>query len=125
MKDQFNSDTPNGIYIVNLDDSEGSGTHWSLLIKKGNNYIYFDSFGCAPPQDILDSMKINPDKLLFNDQQIQDIKSQNCGYYSILFAYYYSREKTANKTIRAFLSNFTEDEKENDKVLKRIFDKLL
>ena len=126
MKDQFSINSPNGIYIVNLDDSDGPGTHWTLLIKmKNNKYLYFDSFGAPPPQTILDTLKIDPNKLQYNDQQIQDIKSQSCGYFAMLFAYYYSREKTPNKTIIAFLSNFTTDEKQNDKVLRKIFDKLL
>ena len=114
------------VYIVNLDDSEGVGTHWISMIKmKNNKYLYFDSFGAPPPQTILDTLKIDPNKLQYNDQQIQDIKSQTCGYFAILFAYYYSREKTPNKTIIAFLTNFTTDEKQNDKVLRKIFDKLL
>ena len=126
MKDQFSITSPNGIYIVNLNDSNQSGSHWTLLIKmKNNKYLYFDSFGAPPPQTILDTLKIDPNKLQYNDQQIQDIKSQSCGYFAMLFAYYYSREKTPNKTIIAFLSNFTTDEKQNDKVLRKIFDKLL
>ena len=126
MKDQFSITSPNGIYIVNLNDSNQSGSHWTLLIKmKNNKYLYFDSFGAPPPQTILDTLKIDPNKLQYNDQQIQDIKSQTCGYFAILFAYYYSREKTPNKTIIAFLTNFTTDEKQNDKVLRKIFDKLL
>jgi hypothetical protein len=126
MKDQFSPDTPNGIYVVNLDDSDGPGTHWTLLIKmKGNKYLYCDSFGAPPPQTLLDSLRIDPAKLLFNDQQIQTITAKNCGYYCILFAYYYTKLKTPTKTIKAFLSNFTTDEKENDKVLREIFDKLL
>ena len=126
MKDQFTPDTENGIYVVNLDDSEGPGTHWTLLIKmKGNKYLYFDSFGVVPPQTLLDSLRIDPAKLLFNNQQIQTLTAKNCGYYVILFAYYYTHLKTPTTTIQAFLANFTTDEKENDKVLRKIFNYLL
>ena len=126
MKDQFTLDTPDGIYVVNLDDSDGPGSHWVSMIKmKGNKYLYFDSFGVVPPQTLLDSLEIDPHKLLFNDQQIQTITAKNCGYYCILFAYYYTKLKSPSKTIKAFLSNFTTDEKENDKVLREIFKKLL
>ena len=31
--------------IVNLDNDDGDGTHWTAYIKKGKNIIYFDSYG--------------------------------------------------------------------------------
>lgn len=34
--------------IINLDDVEGSGTHWVAYKKQGNTSNYFDSFGNLP-----------------------------------------------------------------------------
>ena len=31
--------------IVNLDNFEGSGTHWVAYAKRGDRVAYFDSFG--------------------------------------------------------------------------------
>ena len=35
--------------MVNLDDSQGPGTHWVAYRKKGNHVTYFDSFGNLQP----------------------------------------------------------------------------
>ena len=35
--------------IVNLDNSDGSGTHWVCYKKLNTNVYYFDSFGNLPP----------------------------------------------------------------------------
>jgi hypothetical protein len=126
MKDQFNKSSSNGVYIMNLNNSNQSGSHWTVLIRMTkNNYYYMDSFGVVPPQTTLDDLKINPDKLYYNDQQIQHTKASNCGYYCIYFAYCWVNNKKPVDAVKAFLSNFTEDEKENDKTLKTIFEKLL
>ena len=34
-----------GFYIVNLDDSNGAGTHWTALYYDGKINIYMDGFG--------------------------------------------------------------------------------
>ena len=39
--------------IVNLDTSDGEGTHWVAYRKRGNTVIYFDSYGdLAPPHEL-------------------------------------------------------------------------
>ena len=43
-----------GMYIINLDDSTGPGTHWGAVISDmSDRAIYFDSFGLSPPQEIV------------------------------------------------------------------------
>lgn len=126
MKDQFHMGLPNGLYILNLNNSDQGGSHWCSLIKmKGNKYLYCDSFGMPPPETILNSLNISPNKLMFNDQQIQHLNATNCGYYAIMFLCYYNFFKTPAKTIRMYLRHFTTDEAENDKVLGNIFKELL
>ena len=40
--------------IVNLDDNDGPGTHWVAYRKRGDNVVYFDSFGdLQPPIDLM------------------------------------------------------------------------
>ena len=34
----------NGTYIINLDHSENTGTHWVVIFVKKDEVIYFDSF---------------------------------------------------------------------------------
>ena len=34
-----------GVYVINLDEYENTGTHWVSLFVKTNEAIYFDIFG--------------------------------------------------------------------------------
>ena len=34
-----------GVYIINLDKYENTGTHWIVLFVKPKYTVYFDSFG--------------------------------------------------------------------------------
>jgi hypothetical protein len=82
-KDKIPKKLPKGNYalVINLDDSEGSGTHWVALIQKNSkNLFYYDSFGVDhPPQQIIDLE--NRRGIVANNSQHQDIESILCGYY--------------------------------------------
>ena len=39
--------------ILNLDDSTGSGTHWTAWYKDNSKKIYFDSYGLDPPLELI------------------------------------------------------------------------
>jgi hypothetical protein len=67
--------------IINLDSAMNSGSHWVALMKRGPVYIYFDSFGIPPPQEIINSCP----KLYYNDVHIQDLDYGYCGQYCIAF----------------------------------------
>ena len=44
---------PGQCFIINLDNTEGPGTH-SVAIKISKDHInYFDSFGMQPPQELV------------------------------------------------------------------------
>jgi hypothetical protein len=45
-------------YIINLDDSNGGGTHWTVSHYHPLNSCYFDSFGFVPPLEV--EQKIKP-----------------------------------------------------------------
>ena len=69
-----------GFYIINLDDSYSSGTHWVAMLNKDNIY-YFDSFGLPPPREVTDLKK----ECIFNTSQYQAKNSVLCGYYCLYF----------------------------------------
>ena len=73
--------------IVNLDDSEGHGTHWVAFVDDPRlPFIdYFDSFGQPPPQELITFFAKLGKPFLYNSSQLQEIKSDYCGYY---VAYY-------------------------------------
>ena len=51
--------------IINLHPTKG--THWVLFF----NNFYFDSYGCPPPQNILNCIKSNFKKCIYSTYQIQ------------------------------------------------------
>ena len=73
-----------GAYVINLDHSENTGTHWVVIFMKSNEVIYFDSFGLEHiPKEIMNTIgNINIKSNIF---RIQDNNSIMCGYFCILF----------------------------------------
>ena len=83
MKNEMNFERQNGNYIINLDDSGNDGTHWTALIVKNNISFYYDSYGCPPPEQIIEFCKRGKTHLYYNTRVIQDIESELCGFYCI------------------------------------------
>lgn len=78
----------NQAYIINLDDSGSSGTHWVGLLKsknknEGGATLYYDSYGVEyPPQSVID---LGIKNLLANDSTHQYLGDNSilCGYYCL------------------------------------------
>ena len=72
-------------FIINLDDSGGTGTHWVAVYGKH----YFDSFGVPPSTRIMNCMRsvfnLKRGQIKYLSHQIQDYDSNRCGYYCIHF----------------------------------------
>ena len=74
-----------GYYIVNLNNSTQSGSHWVVIHVKLTLIEYFDSFGLNAPMELVylsDRMGLN---YLYNSTQYQDLKSVLCGYWCLYF----------------------------------------
>ena len=78
-----------GAYVINLDESENTGTHWIALFVKPKYTVYFDSFGIEHiPKEInkfirskeLGSAVGNSD-IKSNIFSIQAYDSIMCGYF--------------------------------------------
>ena len=64
-----------GFYIINLDDKNGEGTHWTTFYYNYPDYsIYYDSYGFIAPEMVQN--KIKP--YIFNDKEIHSINSSSC-----------------------------------------------
>lgn len=118
----------NGFYIINnQDSSEGNGTHWTALFLSKNISFFFDSFGCSPSVEIVKFVKRFKSKhLYYNNFIIQDLKSDNCGYYCIAFILFIERNKKGNynnllETIDEFINFFDDDTIRNDRILEALF----
>jgi hypothetical protein len=72
--------------IINLDDKNGSGTHWTCYKKIGDRVWYFDSMGnIRPPKELFDYLKV--DEILYNQQRYQNFNSFICGHLCLKFLY--------------------------------------
>jgi len=109
-----------GNYIINLDDNIGS--HWTALNINKNKGIYFDSFGCVPPQNVISFVKQKPNiKFGYNNFIIQDLESEKCGFYCIAFLLFLNRSKNKDiyKATNDFIQLFKDNTLENDEILKK------
>ena len=109
-----------GNYIINLDDNIGS--HWTALNINKNKGIYFDSFGCVPPQNVISFVKQKPNiKFGYNNFIIQDLESEKCGFYCIAFLLFLNRSKNKDiyKATNDFIELFKDNTLENDEILKK------
>ena len=86
----------NGFYIFNLDNSKGDysqddntsiGNHWVALFIEDDKAFYLDPFGESPLESIIKWLKRRRPNfpIWYNTTQIQDLNSQNCGWYVIDF----------------------------------------
>ena len=77
----------NKCLIFNLQNSNQPGTHWISLSRKNNNIFIFDSFGVGYiPKNIYDIYRNF--NIITNIYRIQDINSNLCGLFCVLFCLY-------------------------------------
>ena len=94
------------IGIVNMEDSNmGSGTHWIGFIvpspsktvngipTASKNYA-FDSFGVAPPKEVVKFLKTNGRPIVYSDRQMQKLDSDTCGEHVISWLRYMTQYMT-------------------------------
>eukprot|EP00732_Lithocolla_globosa_P003724 Lithocolla_globosa_v1_NODE_3101_length_1766_cov_23.507890.p2 type:complete len:147 gc:universal NODE_3101_length_1766_cov_23.507890:1678-1238(-) len=80
----------NEFVIINLDDSDGKGSHWVAGYRRNGSY-YFDPFGIEPDDRTIRALG-RP--VQYNTSQLQDIKSQRCGWYVMKWLYEMLRGKS-------------------------------
>ena len=110
--------------IVNTDNSSKPGEHWIALQVTKDKVYFLDSFGrkfdnISFPVDFRRIMRkiMRRKRLTFNNNLIQDLSSNACGYYAIYFLDGMSMKKTPKR----LLNTFTQDLKKNDKIVVRYF----
>lgn len=70
--------------VLNLESYDNNfegGTHWVALYKNKNDVYYFDSFGGKPPNIVMQLFS----KVHYNSYQVQELRSNNCGLYCMMF----------------------------------------
>ena len=106
-----------GGFILNMGEIGQGGTHWvALYIPKTGKYSYYmDSYGTPPPEAVKwYSKKANKKDIIFNTKQIQTLRSDFCGQYSLTFLYYMEKEKgTYQERFNKFLKMFEKNNGNN------------
>jgi len=131
----------NVAYIINLEDefdedgTPNDGSHYTCFLynkypKKDcrDEYCYFDSYGVAPPDEVLDfcGVKEMPHSII----DIQSLMNNACGWFCLAFLYYINvfphRTMDFYRDCEHFTSLFndlnkTNDWKYNEWLLKQFF----
>lgn len=116
-KDQLKKPLKDGFYIINLDNSDGPGTHWTALYKINDGFsFYYDSFGFIAPSEIEDLLH----KYEYNKKQIQDIKSTSCGFYCIAFIKFMINKQDKMKAFNTFCNLFRTNTIDNEIILHQL-----
>jgi hypothetical protein len=124
MKDELPRTIKDGFYVVNLESSsQGEGTHWTTLIVQPNIAVFFDSFGAPPSTEIVDFVKKRKGiHMAFNNEIIQDLSSENCGYFCLYLCWFVKHHKgDLVKLADGFTRLFDENTKKNDSILRQLF----
>lgn len=77
--------------IVNLDTSEGAGTHWVAYSKKHKDIFYFDSFGDLPPPKELITYFGSDALIYYNYLSYQEYDTVICGQLCLTFLKHFNK----------------------------------
>ena len=141
-KDELKNVVPRvGTYIVNQQNStEGDGTHWTMCKifcdddrdEQGADVkvckaLAFDSFGVGCSIEVSEFLK-NFKPIAQNTRQIQDLKSDECGWYCLCLDYALEHKKhgeTYLKDYESWIQMWSNDTRKNSYILQEFFKKAL
>ena len=107
-------------YILNLDSSDGPGTHFVLLYMCDKDVgIYFDSYGLSPSEQVVKYLKKYRTHNIRNIGGIQHLKSSACGFYCLFLVDMLLQGKSLVDTIAMF--DTRGDLWKNDSILHKYF----
>lgn len=109
--------------VMNTQEHWKTGEHWvALYINKYGYGFYFDSYGMPPYISYhVDRIKKNCKRYEWNKNQFQGFDTKVCGQYCIVFLHYMQE----GKSIKSFSKLFSKSFKENDKLIMKIYKKIL
>ena len=126
MKDMLPNKIQNGNYIINLESSyngRNNGTHWTCLIVNNKECLFYDPYGAPPSLEIRHFVRKRRNAHLgFNNWVVQDLKSENCGYFVLSFLIYICRSfNNVYVAANHYLNQFVDNTHHNDDILKSFF----
>ena len=112
--------------IINVDNSNLRGSHWTALTIRGNRGYYFDSFGrlydnASFPIDYIESLSklCRSKKMVFQNKVLQSFHSNTCGEYCI----YFIKKLEDRVNFSDIFHDFTENLNSNDIKIMNLFKK--
>ena len=121
-----------GFYIVNMQNDKDeygnqlAGSHWVAFGITKNGAFYCDSMGVIPPTLVSSYLKeFKP--VPYNIQEIQDIHSTDCGWFSVaVCAYIHKSKKNTADSLTDFINMFSKtDLIKNNIILQEYFSSLI
>jgi hypothetical protein len=114
IDDRMPTKLNHGYFVINLNGR----SHWTVLLKDGDKFYYFDSYGFPASQEIEDQIG----EYIYSDLQLQDLNSSSCGWFCIAWMKYMQDHKHKDKTIcyNSFLKLFSNDPKKNEVILNKL-----
>ena len=90
--------TPNPIEcgILNHDDRDGPGTHWTCWHKRQGLKVYFDSYGLPPPDEMVDYLR---PEIRYNTDELQRRGDVVCGHFCLHVLKLLSEGRTLEEVI--------------------------
>jgi hypothetical protein len=106
------------LFIVNLDPSYKSGSHWvALLLKEKGKNVYFDSYGLPPNNKYF--KKLLKNNYVYSRKKVQHPLSTTCGQWCMYFVW----EKSKDKNLKQMLKFFGKDFLANDHIVNLLIEK--
>jgi len=126
MKDEMPTNLKEGNYIINLENSNQSGSHWTCFVKDKDDIFYYDSFGVIFPQNQYEIFKKNADNIYYIDEHDQFLDSTSCGWWVVTFLYFINNTKgDMLNNMKKFDKKFNnKNRKENEIELREYIDKI-
>lgn len=109
-------------YIINTDNSTDPGEHWVAVYFRGDQAIFFDSYGFPPEEDyILPFIQRNARRWIQNTEPLQSPWSKTCGMWCIYIIHQLNKGLDLKKAIHEELYGTGEDLYQNDRDIEMWF----
>jgi hypothetical protein len=129
----------NKSYIINLEDEfdeegqKNAGSHYVCFqvnnyLDKPDEYVYFDSYGCAPPNEVIEFCKVKA--MPYSEIDIQSIMADFCGWACLAFLHFINAWEGRSRNLYNDAEHFTSlfkdlnketDHKYNEFVIRQFF----
>ena len=107
-----------GVNIINLQNSNQTGSHWVFLYNGPKQITYIDSFGQPPTIEVCRQITATGKPSVYNTTDLQALTSNSCGF----FGTYIAKELARGRPLASIISDFTANPAANEQMLQRYFE---